>query len=145
MVVWGKGEGGGGADRDEHQDHRWGSRASKILLAWVVISLRWYGKNALRTSRSSGGHRLLRPSTHTRAKYHQPHRSGGANLQHWDAGQDTGGSMAPAASQSYGRTVGDKRCYWGDGNKRQTDGEEARGGERCTRRQIGCMQGALAG
>ena len=67
-VVRVKGEGGGGADRDGRQDHRGESRASKILLAWVVVALRWYGENALRTSRSSGGNRLLRPSTHTRAK-----------------------------------------------------------------------------
>ena len=37
--------------------------------------------------------------------------------------------MAPSASQSYGRTTGDNRRYWWDVNKRQIDGEEARGGE----------------
>ena len=40
--------------------------------------------------------------------------------------------MAPAASQ-FGRTAGDNRRYWGEGNKRQMDGEEARGGERDAR------------
>ena len=42
--------------------------------------------------------------------------------------------MAPAASQSYGHTAGDNRRYWGGTeNKLNTDGEEARGGERDAR------------
>ena len=90
----GKGGGGGGADRDKHQDDQGVSRALKIrLLVWSV----W--QDALRTSRPSGGHRLLRASTYTRSKYHQPHRSGGQTPKHRDTGQDTRGSMAPAASQ----------------------------------------------
>ena len=63
----------------------------------------WYGKTALKTSRSLGGDRLLRPSTHTRAKYQHPHRSRRQTLKHRDYGQNTRGSMAPAASQLYGQ------------------------------------------
>ena len=41
--------------------------------------------------------------------------------------------MAPAASQSYGRTAGDNRRYrGGEAPKRKTDREEARGGKRDT-------------
>ena len=39
--------------------------------------------------------------------------------------------MAPAASQSYRRTAGDNRSYWGRRQiNKKTDREEARGGER---------------
>ena len=38
-VVLGKGERGGGSDRDRNQDHRGESRASKILLSWVPTRL----------------------------------------------------------------------------------------------------------
>ena len=103
---------GGGADRDEHQDHRGESRASKILLVWVLTSLTVVWRQRIEGLNIIGWARLLRPFTHTRAKYHQPHISGGQTLKHWDDGQDTGGSMAPAASQSYGWTVGDNRRYW---------------------------------
>ena len=43
--------------------------------------------------------------------------------------------MAPAASQSYGRTAGENRGPWGGGtaSKIQTGGEEARRGERDAR------------
>ena len=59
---------------------------------------------------------------------------GGANHQHREAGQTTRGSMALAASQSYGRTEVDNWRYWGGAaNKRQTDGEDARGVERDAR------------
>ena len=73
----------------------------------------WYGDITLKTSKKSGGgRRLLRPSTHTRSKYRQPLRSGGQTPKYRDTGQDTRGSMAPAASQP-GRTAGDNRRYWG--------------------------------
>ena len=36
-----------------------------------------------------GGRRLLHPSTHTRSKYHQPHRSGRQASKRRDAGTDT--------------------------------------------------------
>ena len=88
----------------------------------------------MRASRSSGGHRLLHPFTHTRAKYHQPHRSGGQTIKNRYAGKTIRVSMEPAASQSYRRTAGDNRRSWvGGANKRQTGGEEARGGERNSR------------
>ena len=52
------------------------------------------------------------------------------------------GSMALAASQSYGRTAGDNRRYWGGTtNKQKTDGEEARGGERDAR--VGKLSGDM--
>ena len=39
-----------------------------------------------RTQDHRGGRRLLCPSTHTKAKYHQPHRLGGVQTCIWDAG-----------------------------------------------------------
>ena len=59
------------------------------------------------------GRRLLSPSTNTRAKYRQPHRSGGGTPHnHRDTGKDNRSSMAPGASQ-FGRTAGENRRYWG--------------------------------
>ena len=133
----------GGADGDKHQDDRGESIAPKILLLFRLV---W--RDALKTSIPSGGRRPLRPSTHTQSKYRQMHRPGGQggkppNIGSLSRGQtpkhrvtvqDTRGSMAPAASQSYGRTAGDNRRYWGGAtNKRKTDGEEARGRERDAR------------
>ena len=48
---------------------------------------------------------------------------GGQTLKHQDARQDTGGSMASAASHSYGRTAGDNRRYRGGRqlNKKRTE------------------------
>ena len=57
------------------------------------------------------------PLTHTQSKYHQPHRSGGHTIEHWDAANTTRGSMTTAASQSYGRTEGGNRRSWGGGQQ----------------------------
>ena len=77
-----------------------------------------------------GGCRLLSPSTYTRAKYRQPHRSGGQTPKHRDTGKDTRGSMAPAASQ-FGRTAGDNRRYWGGRqiNEKRTERRQEEGRE----------------
>ena len=69
-----------------------------------------------------GGRRLLRPPTHTQAKYHQPHRSGGGckpaygrlgreiRRGHWSAG--AGGLVAFRRTDDGGRTTGGTR-HWG--------------------------------
>ena len=46
----------------------------------------------------------------------------GQTPKHRDTGQETRGSMAPAASHSYRRTAGDNRRYWGGRqiNEKQT-------------------------
>ena len=107
--VWLYVERGGGSDRDEHQELERSQEHRRYFFRWSGL----HGDSALKNSRTSGGHRLLHPSTHTRAKYRQPHRLRGKTPKHRDTGQDTRGSMAPAASQSYGRTAGDNRRYWG--------------------------------
>ena len=68
----------------------------------IILLFRSVWRDALKTSRPSEGSRLLRPSTHTQAKYRQPHRLGGQTPRHWDTGQETRSSMALDASQSYG-------------------------------------------
>ena len=92
-----------------------------------------------------GGRRLLSPSTYTRAKYRQPHRSEGGNPKHQDTGQDTRGSMVPAASQKYGQTAGDNWRYWGgrqiNGKRMERRQEEER---EMHAREIGWRHGARA-
>ena len=56
--------------------------------------------NETRDSRQCGGRRLLSPSTNTRAKYCQPHRSRVEHAHnHRVTGKDSRSSMTPAASQ----------------------------------------------
>ena len=74
-----------------------------------------------------GGRRLLRPSTHTRSKYHQPHRSGRQSIKHRDAGT----WHRPSVSHTGGRRV-TTGAPGGRTEKQQTDGEEERGGVRDT-------------
>ena len=57
-----------------------------------------------------GGARLLRPSTYTQAKYHQPHRSGGASHQTSGRWEDNQGKHGI-------RTAGDNRRPWGEDGK----------------------------
>ena len=95
----------------------------------------------------AGGRRLLSPSTNTRAKYRQPHRSGGGHAHNQrDTGKDTRSSMALAASQ-FGRTAGDNQHYWG--GRLLNEKNRRRGGkrrkERCTRGQSDCRHGARTG
>ena len=79
-----------------------------------------------------GGCRLLRPYTHTRAKYHQPHRSGRQTRKRRDAGADTGKIKSHQVSHTGGRRI---KTYGRRGGKRRR--------EIYTRGQIGCRQGAL--
>ena len=90
-----KGRGGGGQTETS-------TKIFERIQEHQIYFFRWsgrYGDSALKTSRTSGGYRLLRPSTHTRAKYRQPHRLGGQTPKHWDTGKGTKGSMTPASSQ----------------------------------------------
>ena len=105
----GKREGGGGVRQRQASQRSRGVKSAKDTSS---IVLGRYGDSVLKTSRTSGGRRLLRPSTHTRAKYRQPHRLGGQPTKYRYTGQDTRGSMAPAASQMV-RTAGGNRRYWG--------------------------------
>ena len=52
-----------------------------------------------RTPDHCGGRRLLRPSAHTQAKYHQPHRSGGGANLHWAVVQETRRGLWSAVSR----------------------------------------------
>ena len=72
-----------------------------------------YGGNTLRTSRSSGGAPSPTPLHPHPGQVPPEQMSGGQTLKHWDAGQANRDRMAPATSQSYGRTAGDNRRYWG--------------------------------
>ena len=80
-----RGRGGGGGERYKHQDDRGVSRARKILLLVPVGMAR---RIEDLKNRALGGHRFLSPSTNTRAKYCQPHRSGGEHDHNHH--QDTG-------------------------------------------------------
>ena len=77
-------------------------------------------------STDGSGPPLSPPSTHTRAKYHQPHRSGRHASKCWDAGTDTGRHRV---SHTGGRRI-KKNGRRGGKRKR----------ERYTRGKIGCRQ-----
>ena len=89
-------------------------------------------------SQFSGGRRVttgatgeVSPSTNSRAKYCQPHRSGGEHAQnHRGTGTDNRRSMAPAASQFSGGRWVTTGATGEASNCSKTVGEEARGGER---------------
>ena len=85
------------------------------------------------TQGHSGGRRLLSPSTNTRAKYRQPHRSGGGTPTNTGTLERTPGAAwhrLPVSSGGRRVTTG---ATGGTTNKRKTDGEEARGGEKDAR------------
>ena len=81
MVVRGKGEGGkGGSKRRAPRKLQQGRVSTK------AVGLRESSRNAVaicpakslstrQLKDNRGGRRLLRPPTHTEAKYHQPHRA----------------------------------------------------------------------
>ena len=89
----------------------------------------------------------LSPSTNTRAKYCQPHRSRGEHAH-------TTGSLGRTAEAawhrppaSFGRTAGDNRRYWGGYqiNEKRTERRQEEEREGCTRGQTVWRHGARAG
>ena len=87
------------------------------------------------TQEHCGGSCLLRPSNHTRAKYHQPHRSGRQAIKYWVAGKTTWHRMP--VSHTGGRR-GETGSWEEDG--KTTNGQ--RGGNR-RRERYTRMQTAL--
>ena len=84
-----------GAPSPRHCKNREGTRASE---AGTLTGRRLATRRE--TQDHCGGRRLLSPSTNTRSKYCQPHRSrGGHAHNHRVTGKDNRSSMAPAASQ----------------------------------------------
>ena len=123
-----RGKGGDRQIRAPQASTRDQERRLKTRYAWRRLSTRQETQEHLR------GRRLLRPSTHTQAKYHQPHRSGGETIKQWDAGKQPGSAWhRPSVSHTGGRRVTTGAPGGGGGHEQQTDGEEARGGKRDAR------------
>ena len=129
----GKGGGEGGRQRDGHRNSREGTQSS--------IEVGTLPGRRLATRRETqdhrGGRRLLRPSTHTQAKYHQPHRSGvGCKPAYGTLGQETRGEHWSANSRRVGIFPTDRRWGTDDGGP-DTGGGRLNTLKWAERRQIG--------
>ena len=105
------GKGGGGEGQTETNTKT--IESSQERQRYVAIVLGRYGNSTLKTSRTSGGASSPTPLHPHPSQVPPDAQVGGANPQNRDTGQDTRGSMAPAASKSYGRMAGDNRRHWG--------------------------------
>ena len=94
------------------------------------------GKNKKR----GGGRRLLRPSTHTQAKYHQPYRpETHRHAGRWNPGEGIGRRLPEESPGGVHRTDDrESDAAGGGGRLNETDGEEAKGKER---KEMGELQG----
>ena len=125
-----RGRGGGGRDRDEHQDHRGDSQAPKTLLP--LVRLVW--RKRIEDLKIIGGVTVSYappptpdPSTANRTDWGgKPPNTGKLDRTPGAAWQ------RPPVSRTGGRWV-TTGATGGTANKRKTDREEARGGERDAR------------
>ena len=147
MVVQGKGEGGGVGGQTEASTKIVEGIQEGQRYFWhgFSLALRRYGENALRTSRSLRGHVSYAPPPTPEPSTTSRKIRGGKPSNVVTLDRTPGAAWhRPPVSPTGGQRV--KTGATGKAaNKQQTDGEEARLGERCTRRKIVCSHGARAG